>query len=977
MFKNKIINSRCRNDKVRYILTIIFIIGILFSTKGNTKDFLIKESEITNKGDYLDDPNYPPVIKVRQKLKQICQLPEIDHNPQYDRRCKNHFKELSKHVREEKEEAIQLWQVFWRNVPPPIRKYLIKETGMDSENLYKMGVSLVDYFNSGNLKHQKLKEKIKELEITSQYQLFDLDYLTSEFDLFYEQMIYSRGIGFTCEIHSKNPKKDCGSRKFKNPIYDPDDPENRAIVSSKPKEETKKNTIGKNKKIKTCTPDYKLKKCKCLGKTVKNNNRCIRIKKWERLKLYRNKEGNKACLNLKINPTDEKTIKKCKRHCNNYGSKNKYAAQWYNKENCDALNIAKKSDKKEISLSEYPKEKKQISSLEKDGENNECKKLIKIKLNKVKTFSKRLEYQKKIGACVAWCGSEKIRKRHSKICSAAQKINMENQITKGQKQGQESDGHGRTYGQWGWLSSDEQEKIMTCEWKWHSKSFKYRNWDQSKVCESIAGTALETFDQELLKSLGVIATEVYKDNLQNNPDNRSLIYKYQNYTPGQASYHDYPYLLRLEGVSQFMNAHCNITGKKLSGIPKHCSIFSEGIKRFKCEPVKKEKEITKIVTGAKILSALANKKEDLLKEFKDNEDAAKYPCQGMACLQVKQERWDKYNKAKAKENKILEKIKTIDSKVLEISSLIPILFTDIKKNVPISQQKIQNFSSISDFNKLSFDDKDLIKKFDRIKAKHSSKISISIERSMDKICNTDPKEGTNIKDLLAMKNLTNSVTKRWPQFNTAQECLNEYVNSGISPLGFGGTLLCLAGLAGPQALIVGGLCSAIFTAASIDEYYEEKDNFEKMNECRSAGDAVCSKEEYLKQAKEMKMASDTLMMTIALLPLEFIGAGKAIKKGVQTFRGTGRETIIFRQAIDEELEAIAKLSSTEEKRKRLEVLEETISKDPHKILDTKIARSIDEINYENLKGLKSLKIPKEKSDKFLTELKKHLKGCQK
>jgi len=102
LFKNKIINSRYRNDTVRSVYTIIFIIGILFSTKGQTKDFLIQESEIKTKGDYLYDPNYPPVNKVRQKLKQICQLPKIDHNPQYDRRCKNHFKELSKHVREEK-----------------------------------------------------------------------------------------------------------------------------------------------------------------------------------------------------------------------------------------------------------------------------------------------------------------------------------------------------------------------------------------------------------------------------------------------------------------------------------------------------------------------------------------------------------------------------------------------------------------------------------------------------------------------------------------------------------------------------------------------------------------------------------------------------------------------------------------------------------------------------------------------------------
>ena len=198
-----------------------------------------------------------------------------------------------------------------------------------------------------------------------------------------------------------------------------------------------------------------------------------------------------------------------------------------------------------------------------------------------------------------------------------------------------------------------------------------------------------------------------------------------------------------------------------------------------------------------------------------------------------------------------------------------------------------------------------------------------------------------------MGNLTENVTKRRLQFKVAQQCLSSLsdpIDIFKTALGVGATLGCIAGVMGPQALIAGGLCAAVFTGVQINDKRNEKIKLSHITECRSAGAAVCSDEEYQRQVGELKSATDALNFTILLLPLEFTGIGKGIKKGIQAFKGTTREATLLNRAVNKEANRILQIDNPNIRAQKMDELKEKVIKTPESLFEPKILDEISDMS---------------------------------
>ena len=106
---------------------------------------------------------------------------------------------------------------------------------------------------------------------------------------------------------------------------------------------------------------------------------------------------------------------------------------------------------------------------------------------------------------------------------------------------------------------------------------------------------------------------------------------------------------------------------------------------------------------------------------------------------------------------------------------------------------------------------------------------------------------------------------------------------------------------------------------------------------------------------------------------------KKIRGSAQKPRLSVMKTLkhIGAQVIDDEIKLISRISDDALKEKKLQDLVESVERNPERFLRRKISSKIDKLKLADLEGLSSLKIPKIKQDKFLSELKKYLQGCQK
>ena len=128
------------------------------------------------------------------------------------------------------------------------------------------------------------------------------------------------------------------------------------------------------------------------------------------------------------------------------------------------------------------------------------------------------------------------------------------------------------------------------------------------------------------------------------------------------------------------------------------------------------------------MDSLSFEKKNRLKEKpKENKPLTNPPCYGRDCVNVPQEQWDRRERALKRESELQDEIKILDQKIFELSSHFPLLFADIKKDVPLAKQNLKNFSSIKSFSKISLNDPELIKKYDKAKEIHSQKISKNLK----------------------------------------------------------------------------------------------------------------------------------------------------------------------------------------------------------------------------------------------------------
>lgn len=519
-----------------------------------------------------------------------------------------------------------------------------------------------------------------------------------------------------------------------------------------------------------------------------------------------------------------------------------------------------------------------------------------------------------------------MREKHKKMCDKNKKIKAKAETSPN------GVGAGRkckyTEGGWGLLEPDEIEKLTTCIMGENAMGSR-RNLSKSQICKKIKSTPLEPFQEELFKYLGAISVELTED--------LKLPKKLEGLIAKQSSFHHYPNLIRIEGISRFMEAHCSLVGKKIDLVPLSCKAFEEGIKKQECRPEHKKKKSknyqNEIIYLAKKVIKLSQSRDDFSNKIDSNNKILRKKIECTSTLinmftsSCPKESISDINKDN---EKLKNKINEIDSVLLHLSSKYPILFVDADP-----EKGLKGLGRSEIINNFSLIEKNKQKEFEKYFTKAKMKISSQIYESIDNMC--DPNK-TGIGKLLSMKNLTSSVLsdERWGHFKFAHNCLKDSLRNPLKEImSVGSVLGCIAGVMGPQALAIGGICTAYFTAEAYTDYQQEKENIKKIYKCRSAGDAVCSEEEVKNQQKKLEDALFNLKLTIVTLPLELTGVNKLYKiiKLKRASKLSTEEGIQLIKHIDEELKAIRELSKTNKvtANERLSKLTKRIKHSPNKI----------------------------------------------
>jgi hypothetical protein len=587
----------------------------------------------------------------------------------------------------------------------------------------------------------------------------------------------------------------------------------------------------------------------------------------------------------------------------------------------------------------------------------ECKNIRSPDL-KTMTVPEYTEMKKLIGRCMNWCAA--IKDSHPELCDNVQDKNFNLETS-------------------GTLSdSDSRDVIRHCEWEWYSQNFEKRNLKTQQICQRIENTPLSAFNEELITVLGGHARTIYEQTVRHDP--RAA--KHKQFTPQQATYHSYPDLIRLEGISKFLDAHCQFTGQSLSSIPHSCQRFSKGIQKFKCQensstPLTKPQK-KNLITISKKITALATKKTELIKERYLIRQAMNTPVYGGCGTQ---ESCRAYYSTRFQRLQILnEKIPQIESVLFKLSSSNPLIFSSLSGDSPFNKQQIEKLDSLKRFSKLDPENINS-NKFDQAMTRSKSEASRKIKSSLSKMCDSGS-DGFSMKELMSMRNLTQEVSSKWPQFKIVEGCFQERLDTIDNLLFVGGAglaLSCIVGSMGPQGLLIGSLCGGIFTGISTIEYQNSSIRLGEVTDCRSAGDNVCTDEYYQQTVEEYNSSLTNLQLTLLLLPLEVIGVSKALKQLTQSMskiKTGANEAKLITRFIDDEVKAISRLSDDALKEQRLKELAKEIDQDPSGFLRRKLSSSIDDLNVSGIDGLSLSKIPAGKRDSFAKELKNFLKGCQ-
>lgn len=528
------------------------------------------------------------------------------------------------------------------------------------------------------------------------------------------------------------------------------------------------------------------------------------------------------------------------------------------------------------------------------------------------------EYMKRkreLSKCVNWCSVD-LKKKLPHLCS---------------QNGKPSDSNTTPYAS---LDHSDKDSIITtdgqsisCDTGWLTQPFKKRNWNELMVDCAVTGTSLEIFKDEYYELLGTTARAILES--QAGQTTEGDIFK--EYISGQSNYINYPDLVRMTGVSKFLQGNCDLLGETPSNIPPSCAPYKRGIDKFECKkkivPDKKKyietaKKLTKLYQIKKKLNEQIN--SELFKGIRNFINTGVTPpetvLRGISLVQA----YQNYSSLK-------EQINQIDANIVQLSGVLPLLMSELKTNTPIEDQDLTEAGVVKKFSKMDSRNIDE-EQFNTIFEAAKLSASKNFRDGLDRMC--DSQNGITNDQIILMPELTAPTLKTFPQYEVAQLCLElrfgpedmkELINDLAVP---GAALLCLGASLGPQAVAVGAACGLMFAGHGYHVYKQQQGKLIQLQDCRrsTTGTNLCDDETYLKQVSDYHDAVLNLKISIATLPLDIILPG-AIEYGpdlVKALRSIEKLPVKratqFAKEIDEEILAIKKMSNPKKQAKALDKL---------------------------------------------------------
>lgn len=372
--------------------------------------------------------------------------------------------------------------------------------------------------------------------------------------------------------------------------------------------------------------------------------------------------------------------------------------------------------------------------------------------------------------------------------------------------------------------------------------------DNDAVCKRVAGSDLNVFSKELTHLMAHLDGPHYFD------------------------------LLRMDALTRFMNAHYELTDK-FPDIPPACSAYKEGLERMrKDEPVSDGlKARAALRADPKYLEALnivAKRVRDYAADCRRYSKVKKCMSKGSGDAKgcVIRPEW-----ADAQAN-----LKRTEQLIIQELGKFPVLKVGTEPGLPVWSE--QSLPSLKRFSEIDPADVEFQQKMAKAFQDAIPAITADVRRSMTEFCTDKPTDegGRTWEDLIELGQLSDSVLKKFPEFELMQKCTEELSGRRatakmVGTIAAGLGCVTVAALTDGAAMIfLGAACGALMTGESYLEYARALDKVYWVDRCRAAGEDVCSSKNVEAAHQNFDAAMEQLVMAGVTSVIDLGAAGKAI-----------------------------------------------------------------------------------------------------
>lgn len=412
--------------------------------------------------------------------------------------------------------------------------------------------------------------------------------------------------------------------------------------------------------------------------------------------------------------------------------------------------------------------------------------------------------------------------------------------------------------------TDENYRLYSCNWANNlpatGESQDYRL-NEAEICQSIRGTGLEIFEENLIYELGGAASEIGKNYIEHNPGSADLVSS----ALKESGLSNYPAVVRKVAFARTLKAFCYMDAK-IPKLPKACEKkFGKIDLKNYCADIRPA-NYENIQENAQHLILLYQKRREVNKIFSD----ARFDAIVKSLL----------HKLTLPENlinlyyeyqQLQQTLAYLDNQIFEMVSRYPILLSDFK-----NEEKSGTFQEQDlDLDKKSFlykiansDDHQLEYYLSKAKKKSTK----NIKETLGNVCEMD------VVELINRGEFTGPTLEMFPTFSSAHQCYANLfdiydLKNMAKSAGPGLSLLCLPlALGGPPGLYMSFACGAAYTGYSKLVYDDNGRELKKSQECfKNTGNwDVCDLRSLQKIKEDYELSKNDFYLSSILLPVEGI-----------------------------------------------------------------------------------------------------------